>query len=135
MDENQIQTFVTVAKEKNFTQAANILFISQPTVSKRIRTLEDELDCELFIRTEKTIELSTHGEKFLPYAVQALEKLTWVSSPISNPLKNCNRFHCFRSNTLWSLIKNWLTRINRFNFKIFLAILSLNTAKVIFGLQ
>ena len=43
MTKVQIKAFMTVAKEKSFTRAANVLYISQPAISKSISTLEDEL--------------------------------------------------------------------------------------------
>lgn len=50
MNINQIKQVLTIAEEKNFTNAAKKLFISQPSLSKSIKLLEEELGVELFER-------------------------------------------------------------------------------------
>lgn len=65
MDSLQIQYFLRVAEHLNFTKAANELFISQPSVSKQIASLEKELGFKLFNRDIKNqIVLTTAGMKF-----------------------------------------------------------------------
>lgn len=56
------KTFYYVAKNGNITQAANELMISQPAVSKAIKTLEEELDTQLFNRKNNGVSLTTAGE-------------------------------------------------------------------------
>ena len=46
------KTFYSVAKNQNITKAARELMISQPAVSKSIKTLEKQLNCSLFIRNK-----------------------------------------------------------------------------------
>ena len=55
--------FVTVANEKNITNASKVLNISQPAVTKRIKNLEDMLDVRLFERSRKGMILTNEGEK------------------------------------------------------------------------
>ena len=68
MDFKQIETFLTIAKYKSFTKSSEVLYVSQSTVSNRLRSLEEELDLVLVIRkkgmstvtlTEKERNLST----------------------------------------------------------------------------
>lgn len=54
--------FYYVAKFQNITTAANYLYLSQPSISRSIKNLEDELDCKLFIRNKRGVELTTGGE-------------------------------------------------------------------------
>ncbi|MCD7981191.1 MAG: LysR family transcriptional regulator [Clostridiales bacterium] len=54
--------FYSTAKNKNMTAAAAELYLSQPTVSRGIRELEDQLGCTLFIRSKKGVELTPEGE-------------------------------------------------------------------------
>lgn len=61
MDFKQLQSFVTVVKYKSFTKAAAQLYISQPTISTHIRTLEEELHSRLIIRTTKSLEVTPRG--------------------------------------------------------------------------
>lgn len=65
---NQIMCFLAVVKYKTFTQASEELYISQSSLSKQIKSLEQELDCPLFFRNNKLTSLTTEGELFLTYA-------------------------------------------------------------------
>ena len=46
------KTFFCVAKNKNITKAAKELLITQPAISKSIKTLEEQIGCPLFIRSK-----------------------------------------------------------------------------------
>ncbi len=61
MDFKQLESFVTVVKYKSFTKAAQHLFISQPTISSHIQSLEEELNSQLIIRTTKSIDITPRG--------------------------------------------------------------------------
>lgn len=67
--------FYYVAKYKNFTQAANVLMSNQPNVTRTIKTLEAELGCTLFIRSNRGVTLTAEGEKLYKYASSAIELL------------------------------------------------------------
>ena len=69
----QLQYAVTIAETKSMNKAANELFVSQPALSGAIRDLEEELQIQLFIRTNKGIVVTTEGEEFLSYARQMVE--------------------------------------------------------------
>jgi DNA-binding transcriptional LysR family regulator len=56
-----IQYFLTAAKCLNFTEAAKILYITQPTLSNTVSSLESELGFKLFIRTKKFVRLTPAG--------------------------------------------------------------------------
>lgn len=65
MNNRQIECFIEVCKEMNFTKAAEKLFLPQPAVSRYIAALEDELAVKLFIReNSRTIYLTEHGKTF-----------------------------------------------------------------------
>lgn len=72
MDFKQLQSFVSVVKYKSFTQAAQRLYLSQPTISAHISQLEDELGKRLIIRTTKSIEITPKGHEIYEYAVNIL---------------------------------------------------------------
>lgn len=61
MEIGTLQNFLTVAREENMTRAAEVLHITQPTLSRQIRSLEDELGQKLFIRHSFSIELTEAG--------------------------------------------------------------------------
>ncbi len=72
LDIDQIRTFVAVADSGSMTVAANLLHMTQGAVSQRVKRLEDELDCLLFVRKTRRLELTRHGEQFLVKARQLL---------------------------------------------------------------
>lgn len=63
IDMEDIECFLTVAEQMSFTKAAAMLFQTQPTVSRKIAHLEEELGAELFDRTGKTLQLTSEGVK------------------------------------------------------------------------
>ena len=65
--------FYVVAKHKNITRAAEELMISQPAISKCIKTLEEQLGGSLFIRTKRGVVLTREGEEFYKYIMHALD--------------------------------------------------------------
>ena len=74
MDFKQLESFVTIAKVKSFSKAAEKLFLTQPTISNHIHNLEKELGTALFNRTNKNITLTNAGEILFKYAVSILNK-------------------------------------------------------------
>ncbi len=56
--------FLSVAKHKNFTKAAQECHIAQPAVSKQMLSLEKELGFELFQRKNRRVELTDAGQEF-----------------------------------------------------------------------
>lgn len=68
MDIRQVTYFTEVAKQKSFTKAAYTLHISQPSLSKTIKNLEDELGTSLFHRGAKELELTDTGIVFFTNA-------------------------------------------------------------------
>lgn len=64
----QLMGFVSVADTRNYTYSAQLLYITQPTLSNQIKSLENELGCALFARSTKAVELTPEGEAFLPEA-------------------------------------------------------------------
>lgn len=81
-----LKYFVTVATENSFTKASEKLYISQPTLSRRIQELELELNIELFIRHSHGLKLSLAGEQFLlevTKVLKSVDQLTHMFDPQS----------------------------------------------------
>ncbi|ONI80307.1 LysR family transcriptional regulator [Saccharothrix sp. ALI-22-I] len=72
MDLRQLEYFVAVAEERNFTRAAERVHISQSGVSAQIRQLERELGAELFDRSARAVTLTVAGKAALEHARVAL---------------------------------------------------------------
>lgn len=68
MQLQQLRYFVAVEETRHFTQAADLLGVSQPTLSKQIHSLETTLGAPLFERNRNAVELTAAGETLLPLA-------------------------------------------------------------------
>ncbi len=90
MNTEELKTFIFLSKVKNFTLAAEQLFIAQSTVTNRINELEKEVGKRLFARGSKTVKLTEAGEIFLRYAERILE-LQNTSVEEINALSNHSR--------------------------------------------
>src|SRR2546423_2140309 len=72
MELHQLRYFIAVAELRHFTRAARNLRIAQPSVSRAIRVLEEELGTPLFHRMKGNVALPPAGEIFLPWARRVL---------------------------------------------------------------
>jgi DNA-binding transcriptional LysR family regulator len=72
VDFKQIEAFVYVVKYKSFSKAADAIYLTQPTVSAHVSSLENELGIKLIDRSGKDIYLSKAGKLFYEYAINML---------------------------------------------------------------
>ena len=72
MNLKQLEAFVKIADTGSFSQAAKELFLTQPTISAHISSLEKELNSRLFVRNTKEVHLSESGNILYNYAKQML---------------------------------------------------------------
>lgn len=79
MNTTQLECFVQVADNLNFRRAADGLHLSQPTVSKQVAALEDELGGALFARSTREVTLTAFGASFLPDAREIL-RMTYAAA-------------------------------------------------------
>ena len=75
MNLSQLQYFRTLAKEEHYTRAAQILSITQPSLSHAIAQLEQELGTRLFEKKGRNVVLTRYGKIFLPYVEESLKVL------------------------------------------------------------
>jgi DNA-binding transcriptional LysR family regulator len=68
----QLRILKAIATEKSFTRAAEVLYLSQPSLSKQIKTLEKNLDTSLINRESNKISLTKNGKVFLQYSERIL---------------------------------------------------------------
>jgi DNA-binding transcriptional LysR family regulator len=68
----QLRILKAIATEKNFTRAAEVVYLSQPSLSKQIKILEKNLDITLINREKNKISLTENGEVFLKYSERIL---------------------------------------------------------------
>lgn len=86
----QLRILKAIAAEKSFTRAADILFVSQPSLSKQIKALENRLNISLINRENNTVSLTEAGKLFLDYAERILA-LCEESCRALNDLKTGDR--------------------------------------------
>lgn len=70
MNIENIASFVVLNQYKNYQKAADALYISQPTLTYRIKSLEKEIGWQLVNRSNHNVKLTEQGRLFLPYAIE-----------------------------------------------------------------
>ncbi|SHH64476.1 LysR family transcriptional regulator [Clostridium intestinale] len=88
----QLKYVVTVADKGTISEAAKELFISQPSLTKAIKELENEMQITIFNRTNKGIVVSNAGDEFLAYARQVIEQASLLEERFLNLKKQSPRF-------------------------------------------
>lgn len=73
MDFRQLEAFVSTVEHKSFSAAAAALYLSQPTISSHVHSLEKELRVQLIHRTTKRFEVTSEGQRLYEYAVALLQ--------------------------------------------------------------
>ncbi|RXT08018.1 LysR family transcriptional regulator [Ammoniphilus sp. CFH 90114] len=84
MDIRHLEYFSEVAKHLSFTKAASTLHVSQPSISKAIKTIEEELGVPLFYRSSKQLELTDAGKAVLVNAKNVLDAFNNLTSELSD---------------------------------------------------
>ena len=73
MEFRQLRYFIKAAETLNFSEAAKVLFITQSNLSQQIKLLEQEVNAQLFERSNHNVHLTEAGEELLPYAKHVLQ--------------------------------------------------------------
>ena len=83
MDLLQLRYFITIAECQHITKAANLLHVSQPSLSKSLARFEDELGVQLFDRQGRHIVLNPYGRTVLAHAQAVFRELDQMTSDIA----------------------------------------------------
>lgn len=97
---NQIHYVLVLARTKNFTQAADELFITQPTLSQQIKAIECELGTTLFFRDRRHVSLTESGRVFLENALFLQER--WNRCRDHLPLHRSEERGSLKVGFLWT---------------------------------
>ena len=73
MELRTLRYFLAVAKEGSFTKAANVLHVTQPTLSRQLKELEEELNTDLFVRHSHSVSLTEDGMRLLRRAEEIVD--------------------------------------------------------------
>ena len=84
MDIELARTFLEIVRSGSLVAAAERLHVTQTAISARVQKLEQQLDCQLFVRSRNGASLTGNGEAFGPYANQLLQ--TWETARRDLPL-------------------------------------------------
>ena len=84
MDIELARTFLEIVRSGSLVAAAERLHVTQTAISARVQKLEQQLDCQLFIRSRNGASLTSNGEAFVPYAHQLMN--TWEAARRDLPL-------------------------------------------------
>ncbi len=118
MNTENLKTFITLSKYKNFTKTAEALFVAQSTVTNRIAELEKEVGKRLFERERKNVHLTEEGTRFLDYAHRIIELEQSAVNDINTSEKYPNKINIGSTNTIYDChLKNKLKSFNHTNDK------------------
>ena len=100
MDTHHLKVFVAVYRSLSFSQAAEALRISQPTVSEHVKNLEAEMNCRLFDRLGRTIRPTSEAEMLFPEAIRLIEGMENVKNRLSRAGKTVSGKLVFGASTI-----------------------------------
>lgn len=87
IDIRQLVCFVEVAKHESFTKAAESLYLTQPTISKMIKSLEEEMEVTLIKRSTKRVELTDVGRVVLQQSQKIVESMQNLENELNDVLQ------------------------------------------------
>lgn len=112
MDIEFLKTFLEVNKTRHFGKASENLFVTQSTVSARIRQLEQDVGAVLFIRNRNDIQLTAAGKRLVKYAENILN--TWNRARQEIAIEDEDRIPLTVAGlpSLWDIsLQDWLYKI------------------------
>ncbi|MGJ0128090.1 LysR family transcriptional regulator [Pantoea sp. RHCKP32] len=84
MDVRALRYFTEVVRQQSFTRAAQKLFVTQPTISKMLRQLEEELGCTLILRDGRRLHLTDSGEAVYQRGLAILQEFHQLEAEIGD---------------------------------------------------
>ncbi|MGL5700019.1 MAG: LysR family transcriptional regulator [Kluyvera sp.] len=84
MDIRTLRYFVEVVRQQSFTRAAEKLFVTQPTISKMLKNLEDELNCTLLIRDGRKLLMTDTGQVVYERGLAILDEFRQLEAELSD---------------------------------------------------
>lgn len=124
MDISYLREFLILNKYGNYGDAADSLYMSQPSLTKHIKALEQELGSSLFDRNTRRVSLNSFGKLFLPYA----QKLVDTHSEALDALEEYISFHnstlnlgvlpCINSYNIFDVISRFTDENPRFKVNV-----------------
>ncbi|HKM61390.1 MAG TPA: LysR family transcriptional regulator [Acidisphaera sp.] len=137
LDSRQLRYFVTVARERNFTRAAEKLRIAQPPLSRQIQQLEEEFGVKLIDRGSRPLALTDAGRLLFEQAVQVLDRMDEMKAMMRRLLEaEKPRFSIgFVASTLYGYLPEVIRRYRVARPGVELTLLELTTMEQIAALK
>uniref|UniRef100_UPI0030B9BD1E LysR family transcriptional regulator n=1 Tax=Neoroseomonas oryzicola TaxID=535904 RepID=UPI0030B9BD1E len=137
LESRQLRYFVTVARERNFTRAAEKLHIAQPPLSRQIQALEEEFGVELFDRASRPLAMTEAGRLLFDQAVLVLERMDEMKSMMRRLHEaEVQRFRIgFVASTLYGYLPEVIRRYRATRPNVDLTLLELTTIEQIAALK
>nr|WP_255702359.1 LysR family transcriptional regulator [Roseomonas sp. OT10] len=137
MELRHLRYFVVVARERNFTRAAEVLHIAQPPLSRQIQQLEEELGVTLIERGSRPIRLTAGGKLLYEQAVQILERIDDLKA-MTRRVSNTTQTHFsigFVGSTLYGYLPEVVRRYRATRPDVELSLLEFTTLEQIVALK
>lgn len=119
----QLKYIITVAGENSFNDAAKVLFISQPSLSAAVRSLEKEIGVDIFVRSKTGITLTSKGAEFIGYAKSVMEQYELLEAKFISQTKVRKTFsvsmqhYTFAVNAFVELVKQY--GMDEYEFEVY----------------
>lgn len=132
MQLKQLEVFVHVARLKSFSKAADALYLTQPTISAHVSTLEGELGTKLVVRSTKEIQLTATGNILFGYATQILGLCERAEQEVKNASSDIQGALSIAASTVPSqyLLPRILPHLRRRYPKVFFQVFQGDTSQV-----
>ena len=119
---NQLKYVIEISKQNSINEAAKSLFISQPSLTAALKSLEQEVGFDIFTRTNSGIKLTVKGEEFLGYAKSVVEQYDILDAKYISKSNIKRTFHVsmqhytFALNAFINVIKQY--GMDEFEFEV-----------------
>lgn len=119
---NQLKYVIEISKQNSINEAAKNLFISQPSLTAALKSLEQEVGFDIFTRTNSGIKLTVKGEEFLGYAKSVVEQYDILDAKYISKSNIKRTFHVsmqhytFALNAFINVIKQY--GMDEFEFEV-----------------
>lgn len=137
MDSRQLRYFATVARERNFTRAAEALHIAQPPLSRAIAQLEEEFGLALFDRASRPLALTDAGKVLFEQAIQVLDRMDEISA-VAARLRGAEQTRLrigFVASTLYGYLPEVVRRYREVRPQVELILLEMTTIEQLAALK
>lgn len=137
MDLRRLRYFVAVARERNFTRAAQVLNMAQPPLSRQIRLLEEEVGAELVDRSTRPLKLTEAGRLLHEQAVQVLAGMEQIQSMVGRLSDQGGRRFVigFVGSTLYGLLPQVIRRFREESISADVSLLECSSVEQITALK